>query len=128
MNPQALSVEAGFQLEFCRERCGGGGVSRLAPLVGRTLNWRRRAENGGWRPSELPGLLAPDRVRFLLGLTEPPGSARLMQHLLLALERELVPVNRVFAGVALCVADHLPVAFREGCNGALGDVEATAAS
>ena len=123
MNPQALSVEDGFQLEFRRERCGGGGVSRLAPLVGRTLNWRRRAKNGRWRPSELRDLLAPDRVRFLLGLAEPPRGARLMQHLFLALERELVPVDRVFAGVALCVADHLPVAFREGRNGALGDVE-----
>ena len=44
MNPQALSVEDGFQLEFRRERCGGGGVSRLAPLVGRTLNWLRGAD------------------------------------------------------------------------------------
>ena len=123
MNAQALSVEDGFQLEFRRERCGGGGVSRLAPLVGRALNGRRRAENGRWRPSELRDLLAPDRVRFLLGLAEPPGGARFMQHLFLALERELVPVNRVFAGVALCVADHLPVAFREGRDCALGDVE-----
>ena len=29
----------------------------------------------------------------------------------------------MFAGVALRVADNLPVAFREGRNGALGDVE-----
>src|ERR1700677_1034780 len=42
MNAQALSVEDSFQLEFRRERCGGGDVSLLAPLVGRTLNWRRR--------------------------------------------------------------------------------------
>src|SRR3984957_2184770 len=123
MNPQALSVEDGFQLEFRRERSRGGGVSRLAPLVERTLNWRRRAENGGWRPSELRDLLAPDRVCFLIGLAEPPRGARLMQHLFLALERELVPVHCVFAGVALRVANHLPVAFREGRNGALGDVK-----
>src|ERR1700722_17764365 len=123
MNAQALSLEDGFQLEFRRERCGGGGISRLAPLVGRTLNWRRRAKNGRWCPSELRDLLAPDRVRLLLGLAEPPRGARLMQDLLLALERELIPVYRVFAGVALRVADHLPVAFREGRNGALGDVE-----
>src|SRR3984885_7927102 len=123
MNPQALSVEDGFQLEFRRERSRGGGVSRLAPLVERTLNWRRRAENGGWRPSELRDLLAPDRVRFLLGLAEPPRGARLMQHLFLALEREFVPVHRVFTGVALRVADHLPVALGEHQNGALGDVK-----
>src|SRR5258708_4474897 len=94
-----VSIEDGFQLEFRRERCGGGSVSRLAPLVGRTLNWRRRAKNRPWRPSELRDLLAPDRVRLLLGLAEPPRGARLMQHLFLALERELVPVYRVFAGV-----------------------------
>src|SRR5271163_3673379 len=123
MNAQALSVEDSFQLEFRRERCRGGGVSRLAPLVGRTLNWWRHAKNRRWRPSELRDLLAPDRVRFLLGLAEPPRGARFMQDLFLTLERELVPVHRVFAGVALRVADHLPVAFREGRNGALGDVK-----
>src|ERR1700733_13718337 len=123
VNPQALSVEDGLQLEFRRERCGGGGVSRLAPLVGRTLNWRRRAKNGHWRPSELRDLLAPDRVRFLLGLAEPPRGARFMQHLFLTLERELVPVHRVLAGVALRVAPPRAVALGEGRNGALGDVE-----
>ena len=46
-----------------------------------------------------------------------------MQDLLLALERELVPVHRVFARVALRVADHLSVAFRESGDRALGDVE-----
>ena len=44
-----------------------------------------------------------------LVLPSRPAASRLMQHLFLALEREFVPVHRVFTGVALRVADHLPV-------------------
>jgi hypothetical protein len=46
-----------------------------------------------------------------------------MQDLLLALERELVPVHREVAGVALCIGLHLPVALGEDQNGAFRDIE-----
>ena len=123
MDAQAFGVEDGVQREFRREGGGGARVSRLEPLRVRPPGGLRGAEDGSRRPADGRRLVSPDRVRFLLGLAEPPGGARFMQDLLLALERELVPVHRVFAGVALRVADHLSVAFREGGDRALGDVE-----
>ena len=123
MNPQALSVKDGFQLELVRKGGGGRRIGCFPPLGGRGLLRGGCAEHGFGRPSELRDLLAPDRVRVLLGLAEPPGGARVVQDLFLALERELVPVHREFAGVALRVADHLPVALGEHQNSALGDIE-----
>ena len=123
MDAQAFGVEDGVQLEFRREGCGGARVGRLEPLRVRPPGGLRGAEDGSRRPADGRRLVSPDRVRFLLGLAEAPGGARFMQDLLLALERELVPVHRVFAGVPLRVADHLSVAFRESGDRALGDVE-----
>ena len=62
-------------------------------------------------------------MRVLLGLAEPASGARFVQDLLLALERELVPVHREIAGVALRIGLHLPIALGEHQNGAFRDIE-----
>ncbi len=89
----------------------------------RPLHARRRVEDGFGRPADGSRLFPPDRLRLVLGFAEPSGRACFMQDLLLALERELVPLHRVLFGISPCVADHLAVALGKGRNRAFGDIE-----
>ena len=92
-------------------------------LGGGSLHGRRRVEGGFRRPADSSRLLPPDRLRLVLALAEPSGRAGFVQELLLALERELVPLQGVIFGISLGVADHLAVALGKGRNRAFGDIE-----
>ena len=123
MDAQPLGVEDGRRLEFRRERFRRQSVGRLMALGGRPLHGRRRVEDGFRRPADGSRLLPPDRLRLVLAFAEPSGRACFVQELLLALERELVPLHGVIFGISLGVADHLAVALGKGRNRAFGDIE-----
>ena len=123
MDAQPLGVEDGRRLEFRRERFRRQSIGRLMALGGCPLHGRRRVEDGFRRPADGSRLLPPDRLRLVLAFAEPSGRACFVQELLLALERELVPLHGVIFGVSLGVADHLAVALGKGRNRAFGDIE-----
>src|SRR5208337_5360119 len=109
--------------EFRRERFRRQSVGRLMALGLRPFYGRRRVEDGFRRPADGSRLLPPDRLRLVLAFAEASGRACFVQELLLALERELVPLNRVTLGIRLGVADHLAVALGKGRNRDFGDIE-----
>ena len=123
MDAQPLGVEDGRRLEFRRERFRRQSVGRLMALGLRPFHGRRRVEDGFRRPADGGRLASPDRLRLVLAFAEPSGRACLVQELLLALERELVPLHGVILGISLGVADHLAVALGKGRNRAFGDIE-----
>ena len=100
MDAQPLGVEDGRRLEFRRERFRRQSVGRLMALGVGPLHGRRRVEDGFRRPADGSRLLPPDRLRLVLAFAEPSGRACFVQELLLALERELVPLHGVIFGVA----------------------------
>jgi len=123
MDAQPLDVENGRRQKLGRERFRSQCVSALVASGSRPFDGRCRVEDGFRRPADRCCLASPNRLRLMRGFAEPAGGARFMKELLLALERDLVPVNGVLLSVTLCVANDLPVTLGEGRDGAFWDVE-----